>query len=405
MNSRTKVITIIIGLFCVAFMLRAVFYDFDRPFHYDEEVYHIQASQLLEKKQFVNEYNEITAWRTPGFPLILAVVYKFGGTVYAARWILIILSSLSVVGVYLLAFLLFKENSVALIAGIIQALLPTDIRFSGSYYCEESAAFLLVLAFLLAIFYANKATKQQLLGAAAAGLLIGAAIITRGYLLFAILALPLFFLTYKKSTKVALVCLLVSMIIPLSWMIRNALAVHSFTLSTETFQAIWHGNNSWARGSWNSEWSNENSEQKAYLREKYPNLFTGMSEVERANIFRQESINEITGNPKRILWLAPRKIAVFLIPWSFMKMDWVFLFCLPLSVIGFFLILKSRQQRHFLWLLAFPIFCVATVCLITLGDPRFRHPVNFCFVILASYCLVRIAGKFMPNFRAKAVNE
>lgn len=397
MNSRNKLIIISIGLFCAALFLRLWIFDFNEPFHYDENLYHEQAVHLVQKGEFINEYGKLTAWRTPGFPFIVASVYKLGGDIFAARLLFIVLSAFTVVGVFLLSYFLFNEIRIALAAGVIQTVLPTDILFSGRYYGEETALFLVVFAFLLAVVSRDENRKSSLFMIITAGLLFGAAILTRGYLIFAILAMPAFLLTVRKSKKLALICLLASMALPFGWMIRNAFVINSFTFSTETFQAIWHGNNAWSRGTWNGEWSNEDSEQRAYLVGKYPTLFSEMSEVERSKIFQKEAISEITGNPKRIVWLLPRKIALLLYPSVFMKLDWLFLLCLPLSFVGFLAVLKKPELRGSLWFLVFPIVTISVICLITFGDPRFRHPVDFGFVILAAYGLFWLFRRFAPS--------
>jgi 4-amino-4-deoxy-L-arabinose transferase-like glycosyltransferase len=393
-NLKLKIV-ILVSLFLASLVLRVLSTNFDAQLGGDEGEYHSLATQMLEGKGFTKENGDPTAWRTPGFPFSLTIIYFFSGiNANSAKIVLVIISALTTLLIYALSFFLFKRHSVALMSGIIWSILPTGIIFSGLLYGENLAAFLLILSFAITIFLLDKTDKMLFYGIILSGLLIGLAIITRGYLIFVIISLPIYLLVVKKSIKPALICLIVSMLIPTLWMTRNLFVMNSFTISTEASETIWLGNNGWTRGAWAGEWTiNPNSEQRAYFKTKYPGFFENYTEAERSKIFQSEAISEITNNPRRILWLLPRKAAIYLSPNSYLGFDWVYLIILPFALLGFFLILIDKTQRHYLWLIAFPVFCVALICLLTFGDSRFRHPVDFCFVILGGVALVWIGEK------------
>jgi len=403
MNSKGKLVIILASLFFASLLLRFWWTQLDLPLHDDEIEYHFLAQQILQGNGFVNEYGQPTAWRTPGYPLFVASIYKlFGTEISSMRIILIIFSASISIFVYLLTYFLFRRHITAFISSLGWTFLPNSIFLAGNLWGESVTAFFLVVSFVLVINFKRKVNKVSFIATIVSGLLVGMAILTRGYMIFIILALPFYLLFYEKSKKLAMVCLIFSALIPSIWLMRNAIVLHSFTLSTETAQVIWHGSNRWARGGWNGEWFNHNSEQKDYLIKKYPGFFDQLTDGERSKIYLKEAINEIPNNPLRILWLTPRKIAIFLSPSSYLGFDWIYLFSLPFAFSGFFILLRSKTHRPKLWLLAFPILCVAVVCVITFGDPRFRHPVDFCFLILASVGLVDIIDKLRVLVKTKS---
>lgn len=389
MNSKKKTIIILIFLFVASFFLRVWATDFDSQLGGDAVDYQFLAKQIVAGKGFTLENGEPTAWRTPMFPATLAAIYYFCDSIVFAQYVLIFFSSLSVILIYLLAFEIFKKPSVAIISAISWMISPIGIFLSGILYAESFSAFLLMLAFLITVFCRKKKSQIAFLGVIFSGILVGMAILARGYLVFVILVLPIYLLVSQKSRKLALICLLFSCFLPSAWLIRNYFVLDTLAISTETGQVLWQGNNAWARGSWNSEWDLQNSEQKAYLYGKYPQ-FEKFSEVEQSKIFRQEAILEIKSNPMRILKLAPRKLLIFLNPKSYMGFDWVYLLNLFLAIIGLFSVWRNKDERKALWLIFFPLVCVSAVCLITFGDSRFRYPVEFCFIILGSLGLIWI---------------
>ena len=401
MNSTKKTILILIFLFAASFFLRVWATDFNAELAGDDVDYHFLAKQIVDGKGFTLENGEPTAWRTPMFPAILAAIYYFCDSIAFAKYVFIFFSSLSVVIIYLLAFEIFKKPLVAIVSAISWMISPIGIFLSGILFAESFTAFLVMLAFLITVCCREKKSQIAFFGAIFSGILIGMAILSRGYLIFTILVLPIYLLVSQKSKKLALVCLLFSCFLPSAWAIRNYFVLGSLALSTQTGQVLWQGNNAWARGSWNSEWDLQNSEQKAFLYGKYPQ-FKELSEVEQSKIFGQEAILEIKSNPLRFLKLAPKKTIIFLSPKSYFGFDPIYLLNLFLAVIGFLSVWRNKDERNTLWLIFFPIICVAAVCIITFGDARFRHPIEFCFMILGSLGLLWIfenAKRFLIKSR------
>ncbi len=322
-----------------------------------------------------------TARRTPGLPLVLAGIHWIGGNGYPLmRLVLAIVTSLTGPALYCLSLLVFGRRSVALLAGLVWPISPTDRYLAGLLYGEGLSALVLVVGLVLTVLTDR---LRSLLLALAAGVTLGYAVLIRPYLLLAVLG-PLAWLVVRKSRREAVVLLLVISVILGGWGIRNVVRLGTFSLTTET-EALWGGNNAWARGAFAGDWA----PQEAYLSSKYPGFYR-LDEAARSRLYLQEAMSEAIGNPVRILWLLPRKFVVFFSPSSYLvRVDWLYAILLPFSLFGGAWLVGQPQARHHLWLIAYPVFGVLTVCLLTFGDSRVRHPVDTVLVILASVGLVQ----------------
>lgn len=118
----------------------------------------------------------------PGYPLFLAPFLAAGGDLglSLARWATILTSALAPVLAYRLALRLRAERAAALAAGALVAADPMMIYF-GARLMSESLFTLLVLGFLYAWLAAWESGRAR--AAALAGLLGGAAALTRGVIL------------------------------------------------------------------------------------------------------------------------------------------------------------------------------------------------------------------------------
>ncbi|HKQ73720.1 MAG TPA: hypothetical protein VJ810_08350 [Blastocatellia bacterium] len=355
----------------------------------DEFSYNSLARRILNGQGFTLETGEPTAWRTPGFALLLGLIYRMAGDDQSrARSILAILTGLTSLSVFWLCLTLTKDTSIALLSALgWESLLMTN-RLAGMLMGESSAALIFVCGLIL-IVYSSR--RDSIILAGAAGLLFGFAVMIRAYLIFVPLG-PFIWLMLEKKRRFAAVFLFSFSIVVGGWMTRNLAVLGEFTLSTQGPQEMWCGNNAWARGSWPGEWMKEDSEQRKYLRSKYPE-YDGAGEVAKSRIYVREAIYQLTHYPVHILWLAPRKIAIFFSPFSTWGNDWVYLALAPFSLIGVVRLWRLQAMRGVLWLVAAPIVGVMIICLLTFGDPRFRHPVDPMIAILAGVGLVYLAGR------------
>jgi len=371
-------------LFLLALALRGPWFAGSAlPLGGDEVAYHALAVRLAEGKGFVDDSGAPTAWRTPGLPAVLSLIYRvMGPDPGVARVILVVVTSLTEPALYTLAFLLFQRREIAFLVGLSWVALPTSRHLAGALLGEPLAALFVTLGLLLAVL---AVPRRSILLAGAAGLLLGYAVLIRVFLL-PMLVGPLAWFVTRRAWRLPAALLVATGVILGAWGVRNALRMGTFTLSTQT-AGVWQGNNAWTRGSWPGNFT----PQREFLAGKYPN-FSQLDEVGRSRVFVREALNEIMSNPGRTLWLLPRKILIFLSPSSYLGFDWLYAGLLPFSLLGAVHLARQPGYRHTLWLLGVPVLGVLAVCLVVFGDPRFRHPVDPVMVVLAWVGLAEVAS-------------
>jgi 4-amino-4-deoxy-L-arabinose transferase-like glycosyltransferase len=152
-------------------------------YHYDELARSLLAGDGYELA------GEPSAFRAPGFPLFLALVYALSAKSYfAAYFSLCLLGSLAVYWTYRAGCLLADERT-GRIAAVLLALYPPHIYFATLFASENLFVTLLALALFLGA--QSELRRGTLLAGLGLGLCLGFLILTRP---FAILALPLLFL-------------------------------------------------------------------------------------------------------------------------------------------------------------------------------------------------------------------
>jgi hypothetical protein len=278
---------------------------------------------------------------------------------------------------YLLLRLLEVGRVAALLAAAALALSGNGVQLDTLLYGESMAAVAVLAAALVMLLAAR---KQSVAFAVASGLFLGGAILIRGYLIL----LPLVFAVWLFRTSqrsVVITFLVAAALLPAVWVGRNRLVTGRFTYSSESADVLWQGNNQWARGAWPGRWTT--NPQHAYLLERHPSL-DAMDEMQVSDVMRAEFRHDLAANPSRIAWLLPRKAIIFFSPRSYLGTDWIYLAILPLCVYCTARILRRGDNRQPLILFLGSVAAVLVVCLVSFGDPRFRHPIDaFIFGLVA----------------------
>jgi 4-amino-4-deoxy-L-arabinose transferase-like glycosyltransferase len=197
-----------------------------------------------------------TALRPPLFPLALAGVYELSGVHSAtARWRAgriaeALLGTIAVALLALIALRLWGRPAALLSAAVGAGYLP--LILVGSSLMSESLFIPLMLgAVLLALLARDRSASWRL--AAAAGLLVGLAALTRSVGI--LVALPVGALVWTgrprwsvQALKAPLAVLAVAGAVLVPWTVRNAVKLHSFVpISTEAGGAFAGTYNSYAR--------------------------------------------------------------------------------------------------------------------------------------------------------------
>jgi 4-amino-4-deoxy-L-arabinose transferase-like glycosyltransferase len=364
-----------------AYQIRLVWID-PKPLGGDEADYNSLAQSILAGNGFALSDGELTAWRTPGFPFILAGIYfLFGTDITHARLVLILFTAVTGLVLYFFADDLLDNRYVSALAGICYLLSLNTLQMATQLYGENTAGLVLLLAFWCV---SKMKKKPSVVLSVIAGSLMGLAVLNRGYLLLLIFVPFLWLLRTHKQLAISF--LLVTLVLIGGWVVRNRIVMGIFTLSTQPAQEMWCGNNAWARGAWPGEWAKPSSEQRKYLEDRTPG-FNNMSEVARSRIFQEEFIYEVMNNPQRIIRLIPRKIAIYLGPGSaYFGTDWIYAVLIPFVIVGVIVMgKKASHYRQILWFLGGPILGVMVVCILTFGDSRFRQPIAPLIFSLASF--------------------
>jgi 4-amino-4-deoxy-L-arabinose transferase-like glycosyltransferase len=144
----------------------------------DAERYAKQAERLLDGRGFTSDEGKPTAYTPPGYPFFLAGVQAaLGREVRSVAYVQAVLGAVCCVFTFLVCHRLFGRRR-ALTAGLLIALSPTTIAYSGTLLSEIPAT-LTITAVLLVLVGGWHQTRGHGFRALFAGLLLGAGILVR----------------------------------------------------------------------------------------------------------------------------------------------------------------------------------------------------------------------------------
>lgn len=209
----------------------------------DSEAYWEMGKGLAQGQPL--HYGQARIFRTPGYPLLLAAVFKFCGDgrdaaheppVLCGRILSALLGTVAVSLVGLLAHALFGPRT-ALLAGLATALYPEAIALS-TFVLSEAPFCPLMLLHLAAWTFAWQAPdgKQRAAWSIAAGIAAGLATLMRpSWLLFLPFAVPIGVLFYQQRSKqltIAGLMIAALCVTMLPWWIRNYQVAGRFVPTT-----------------------------------------------------------------------------------------------------------------------------------------------------------------------------
>lgn len=284
----------------------AAFVTFAASPEYDGLSYDVLARNLA--RGFGYTQNGPTAFRPPGYPLLLAGVYALvGERLEMVRLLQAAIGAVLAALTYATAVVLFRQWSVAVLAALGVALHPLLIYLSGSILTETVFVTLIMAVVWLMVISPTGLTAPRAL---ALGLLLGMLVLIRpSALIFAgLVALWCAFSAPLRSRAVrhaAIIVIGVALFI-LPWTVRNYLQFEALIpLATEGGVTFWSGNNALATGGVvepsAATWPGP--DPPAGLR-GWPEL----SERESENRFYASALAWIQAHPKDFLALLPKKL-------------------------------------------------------------------------------------------------
>ena len=372
---------------------------------------------------------ELRAFRTPGYPVFLAL---FGGSARAVRAVQAILDSSTVLAIYCLARRLVRSRrseQVTLLAAAFVALNPFLVYFSGLLLTETLFTAMLAWAMVLLVQPRGSAFSAKLL---AAGLLLTTSILVRpsGIALPIALGVAAVFLWRRADaprshvtgespvTQVAMnpsidnpyqlrrlalqgclaavAMLLLTLLTILPWAVRNHTVLGRWIpLDTNSGFTLYDGFNPTATG----------ASDQTFVKQM-PQLQM-MSELKRSEYLGALARGYALGHPGRVITLAFAKLAR---TWSPITLSSEFgqlryqliaaAFAVPfdlLIIAGLFSSQMSRATKAFLLT---PAVYFSIVHALTVGSLRYRIPAEPPLAILAAAGLVQASEKMRSRSMA-----
>ncbi len=186
---------------------------------YDERDYQGIALRLLETGTYTNQKDELSAFRPPGYPALLAGVYSLWNSPIAAK--LANALALAFSGLLLGVMVERVVRGAGLIAAGIVAIYPLFVFSSTTLYPQVVGLFLLSLALLLLL-----SPKRKLWHLVAAGIVMGVLVLTiSSFMLFVpLIALWLAWQPPRLARSPllqAIVFATVTALVVLPWTVRN----------------------------------------------------------------------------------------------------------------------------------------------------------------------------------------
>ena len=173
-----------------------------------------------------------TNFRTPGYPLFLALIYLIFHSFLPAMFLGALVAALAAPLVYLIAKEIFSE-SVAFGAGILTALEPLGLFLGVSILTEGVFTSVLLISVYYFIRYLKTSNQKYLWGAGA--LLGGATLIRPIMFYFWFFVIPFIFykerLNWRSAFKKSIIFVAIFFLILSPWLIRNKVSINSWQIA------------------------------------------------------------------------------------------------------------------------------------------------------------------------------
>jgi hypothetical protein len=351
----------------------------------DSALYRTLGQSLFDHGYFATAGHP-TAYVTPGYPLMLALLFTVS---HATLFIALVQSVMGAITCVLLASIAQRMAGTrgAWGAGLGAAVYPHLIFWTGYVLTETLYVFGVAVSLVLLARTIERPSPGRGL---ATGLVFGATALVRptllGFLLL-LIAGGLLIAPLRVATLVMAAGLALSLA---PWVIRNKLVLNSFVVgSTETGQVLYQGNSPGANGG-----------SGGYVGAgdfKDPPLSPHTTEIQSYHILLRSALRWMRDHPGRVLSLAPRKL------WNMFRptyagasaLDKLFTYATYplLLVLGLVGLLMARRAGPLGWvLIAFMAYHLVFHALVT-GMIRFRLPLEAVLMVGAGCAAARLFGR------------
>ena len=393
------------------------------PHRYDDGIYH-DLGRSIAAGQGMSVGGHPTAIVSPGYPAFIAAGYGlFGVDPAGPRLMQAVLGAATAVLLSLLTLELGLGTLAAACAGVMAAVYPSSIYFTGRYFPMILHLFLLVLAIYGLVRWNRGGGWWPLLSAVALGL--GALVRADLLMLIPILALAILLMRgwNRRALAAALALIVVGGALQLPWVMRNRARLGAPILTTTfAWRTLWVGNNPWARGGFalapdvlaryatpgsDVDLRPDMRDQLAALR-RWHERDLQLTEVEGESAFADMVTRWRREEPGRYAANIGRKLLAFASPWPGQGGDVLvryrfvlalsFGVMLPLVVVGVASTWRMLPER---WLFLAVLMQALVTALVVFGHPRFRFAAEMAFMPFAAYGLVRAVDALQGRRRAE----
>lgn len=365
----------------------------------------IEAAGWGEHKKDTGIYRP-TADQLPFYPIALSVVYYLASSPFSfwiVKFLQAIFSSATCAVIYLIALRLYNNKQAAITAGFISVIYPTFILAGIRMYPETFFTFWLALTVLyLMILRDEPMVRNQLI----TGVLIGVTLLNSNVIVSIIpfIVVWLFLLAggFKEKFKRVLLVMFTAFLIVSPWLVRNYFAFNEFPLMKSTMGLnFWLGNNPMATGTFFLP-SGE------LMESILPNFFYegfALSETVQDKMLYDEALSYVKENPAGYAMLFLKRFYYF--TWFpsdnllskegriYKKLfKLLYGFILVSGIIGVFLSIKKYFKDIFL-LSSIVVSVTLLYSIFIVGHMRYRMPVEPYMIIIASYTISFLLGRFV----------
>lgn len=346
----------------------------------------------------------------PLYAYFSAFVHLLSGRNYVAlEMVQIVISSLTVIPIFLIAKKIFSEKT-GYIAGLLFAIHPGIIIYATKIHEFTLTVFLIsLIAYLVSL---NNAKLRENM---VIGILVGFGILLRPTLLFFIPCIFVYdFLrlgNIRQIFKRTCFIFIVAFLIISPWLCRGyVLFKRVIFITTTSTELFWRGNNPNASG------SSMDIGGKAIL-EKAPEEFKerlyGLDEIGQYDFYRNEAFNFIESNWSVFFNATLRKFIYF---WTFApqtgllysslwkKLYMCFYFpILVLFVIGMNMAIRESKKQDFAFVVFVLMFivCISLVQSLYYTEIRHRWAIEPLMMIFSSFAVFGIRDKFIEIYKKR----
>jgi len=267
----------------------------------DFQTFHTLALRLAHGLGYVTAAGKPTAFRPPGYPFFISLIYRItGDSLFAAKVSNAVLSTLTCLFTYILADRVFGKK-IAMIAALVIGFLPSHILYTSLLATENLFTPVLLASSVCFLMYLQDNRNIYLL---LSGVLLGISSLVRPTSLLLPGTWFIFMLWKKYSLKrsLAVITALSAMIVVTMspWIIRNAIVMKAFIpVATEGGVGFFCGYNEKADGHYDP-----------YARRLVDKIGDerGLNEVERDKLAYKLAFEFIRRHPYKVILLAPLNI-------------------------------------------------------------------------------------------------